>query len=63
MKCPNCGETRVSWKKELWGAGAPQFWSAKKEIKFLCGGSYVYDEVENTYEETYPCGRKNDNKK
>lgn len=60
MKCPSCDETRVSWKKELWGAGAPQFWSTKKEIKFLCGGRFIYDEETNTYEQTHPCGRKNE---
>jgi hypothetical protein len=60
MQCPSCGEKRVSWKKELWGAGEPQFWSKKKEILFLCGGKYVYDEVENIYQEINPCRRKNE---
>jgi len=60
MKCPKCGETRVSWKKELWGDGAPQFWSKKKEVMFLCGGRYIYDEETNTYEEKNPCRRNNE---
>jgi len=52
MKCPNCGETRVSWKKEMWGAGAPQFWSSRKKIAFLCGAVYQVDEATATIEET-----------
>lgn len=60
MECPTCGETRVSWKNELWGSGAPQFWHKRKEVKFLCGGRFIYDEEANTYEQTHPCGRKNE---
>jgi hypothetical protein len=59
MQCPTCGETRVSWKNELWGSRQPQFWSKKKEIKFLCGGRFIYDEEANTYEQTHPCGSRN----
>jgi len=55
MKCPVCGETRVSWKKELWGSGTPQFWSKKKEVQFLCGGRYEVDEEANTYTAITPC--------
>ena len=57
MKCPNCGEKRTSTIKELWGDGAPQFWSHKKEVLFICGGRYIYDEDEHSYEEVKPCKR------
>jgi len=58
MKCPNCGETKVAWQKDLWGAGQPQFWSKKRKVAFICGGKYDYDEENNTYVMLNPCGRK-----
>lgn len=58
MRCPKCGETRISWEKKGWGAGAPQFWEKKKELMFVCGGKYIYDEETNVYESKNPCGRK-----
>ena len=59
MKCPNCGETKVAWKKELWGAGQAQFWANKKQVQFICGSRYIYDEGADTYEVENPCRRKN----
>lgn len=59
IQCPNCGETRVSWKKELWGSGKAQFWDAKKEVVFICGGKYIYDEKTDTYEQKNRCRRNN----
>lgn len=59
MRCPNCGEEKVAWKKELWGAGKAQFWSKKKQVQFICGGRYIYDEDTDTYSQENPCRRKN----
>jgi hypothetical protein len=53
MKCPVCGETRVAWKKEMWGAGEPQFWHTRKKLAFLCGATYQVDEATGTIEETF----------
>lgn len=57
MKCPVCGEDRIAWKKDAWGAGQPAFWAKKKQVQFICGGRYVYDEDTNTYEQENPCRR------
>ena len=53
MRCPNCGETREKWKKEIWGAGAPQFWATRKKVAMLCGAIYQVDEATGKIEETF----------
>jgi hypothetical protein len=51
MKCLECGEVRVAWKKELWGGGTPQFLDSVKRISFVCGATYVMDEDTGKVEE------------
>jgi hypothetical protein len=58
MQCPNCGETKVAWKKELWGAGKEHFWDDKTQVQFICGGRYIYDKSSDAYEQENPCRRK-----
>jgi hypothetical protein len=59
MECPICKESRVSRMKELWGSGEPKFWKNRKEVTFLCGSRFIYDNETNTYEEVHPCRRGN----
>lgn len=60
MKCPKCGETKIQWQKELWGAGKEQFWQDKKEVMFICGGKYLYDKTSDSYKELKPCRRNHE---
>jgi len=59
MNCPKCGETRISWKKEMWGAGKEQFWETRKKIAFICGGVYQVDESTGNIEEEFNKCKRN----